>query len=101
MVCDIIHFLFQYKGCHMTTTSINTADAKEDFSELVNRVSHNKERILLTRRGKAVAAIIPIEDLASIEDAQSKQELEEAMEALKEARSHGTVTLEELKENIG
>lgn len=85
----------------MTITSINTADAKEDFSELINRVSHNKERILLTRRGKAVAAIIPIEDLTAIDDAQSKQELEEAMEALKEARSEGAISLEELKERIG
>ncbi len=51
----------------MTTTSINTADAKEDFIELINRVAHNKERIILTRRDKEIAAIIPIEDLKSLE----------------------------------
>lgn len=85
----------------MTTTSINTADAKEEFSELINRVAHNKERILLTRRGKEIAAIVPVEDLLLLEASQSKNDLQEAVEAFKEARSQGTITLDELKEDIG
>lgn len=85
----------------MTTTSVNTADAKEEFSELINRVSHNKERIILTRRGKEIAAIIPLEDLVLLEASQNKSDLHEAVEALKEARNHGAITLEELKTEIG
>lgn len=85
----------------MTTTSINTADAKEEFSELVNRVSHYKERIILTRRGKEIAVIIPIEDLALLQSSQDKSDLNDAIEALKETRSHHPITLEELKEKIG
>lgn len=85
----------------MTTTSINTVDAKEEFSELINRVSHNKERIILVRRGKEVAALIPIEDLALIEESQSKNDLEEAMSALKEARTEGSLSLDDLKDRIG
>lgn len=85
----------------MTTTSINTADAKEDFTDLINRVAHNKERVILTRRDKEIAAIIPIEDLKILEQNQNKDHLAEATEALKEARAKGTLTLEELKEEIG
>lgn len=85
----------------MTTTSINTADAKEEFSDLVNRVSHQKERVILTRRGKDIAAIVPIEDLMLIEESQSKNDLDEAVEALKEARQQGTITLDDLKVEIG
>ena len=85
----------------MTTTSISTADAKEDFAELINRVSHNKERIVLTRRGKEIAAIIPVEDLLLLQESQNKHDLQEAVEALKEARSQGTITLDDLKEEIG
>lgn len=85
----------------MTTTSITTADAKEEFSELVNRCAHNKERIILTRRGKDIAVLIPIEDLQLIEASQNKNDLEEAIEALKEARNQGTFTLDKLKEEIG
>ena len=85
----------------MTKTSINTADAKEEFTELVNRVAHHNERIILTRRDKEIAAIIPMEDLKFLEEAQNKTDLEEATEALKEARAQGTFTLEELKTEMG
>lgn len=85
----------------MTTTSINTADAKEEFTEIVNRVAHNNERIILTRRDKEIAALIPIEDLKFLEELQNKSDLEEAAAALKEARSKGIISLEELKAEIG
>ena len=85
----------------MTLFSINTVDAKEEFSELINRVSHHKERIILTRRGKEIAAIIPIDDFHLLQSSQNKHDLEEAVDALKEARHKGTTSLEELKEEIG
>ena len=85
----------------MTTSSISTIEAKEEFSELVHRVSQNKERIILIRRGKEVAAMIPLEDLLLLQASQNKSDLNDAVEALKEARNQGTVTLEELKSEIG
>lgn len=85
----------------MTTTSINAVDAKEEFSELINRVSHNKERIIITRRGKDIAVLVPLDDLFLLEASQSKDDLEDAVEALKEARNHGTITLDALKIEMG
>lgn len=85
----------------MTPTQINTTEAKEQFTDIVNRVAHNKDRIILTRRGKDIAALIPIEDLKLLQQNQDKQDLHEAMDSLKEARSKGTVSLEALKEEIG
>ena len=85
----------------MTTTAINTVDAKEQFVDLVNRVAHNKERVLLTRRGIEIAAIIPVEDLELLMASQDKNDLREAIDALKEVRSLGTITLERLKEELG
>jgi prevent-host-death family protein len=84
----------------MTTTSINTVDAKEEFTELINRVAQHKERIILTRRDKEIAAIIPLEDLKFLEEFQNKNDLQEATEALKEARARGTISLDELKTDM-
>lgn len=84
----------------MTLMTITTIDAKEEFSELVNRVSLNKERVVLTRRGKEVAAIIPIEDLVLLQQSQNESDLLESVEALKESRTAGSVTLEALKEEL-
>lgn len=83
------------------TTYISTLIAKEEFSEIINRVSHHKERIVLLRRGKEIAAIIPLEDFHSLQKSQSEMDLEEATEALKEARTLGTISAVELKEEIG
>lgn len=85
----------------MTTTVINTVDAKEQFTDLVNRVAHNKERVILTRRGKDIAVIVPVEDFKYLQESQDKHDLREAIDSLKEARSTGTVSLEQLKEEIG
>lgn len=85
----------------MTTTFINTMDAKEQFADLITRVSHQKERVILTRRGKEIAAIIPLEDLQLLEQSEDRHDLREAIDALKEARNTGTITLEQLKEDVG
>lgn len=85
----------------MAISSVSTIEAKETFSELINRVSHYKERVILTRRGKEIAAIVPIEDYLLLEQSQNKVDLHEAYESLKESRAQGSLTLEELKSKIG
>ena len=85
----------------MTTSSINTAEAKEQFADLINRVVHSNEHIILTRRGKEIAAIVPIDDLRLILQAQDRQDLREAVDSLKDARHAGSLTLEQLKEQLG
>lgn len=85
----------------MAVTVLNTVDAKEQFTDLINRVVHSKERVIITRRGQEIAAIIPLEDLMLLQEAQDKHDLREAIDALKEIRSMGTVTLDQLKEDIG
>ena len=84
-----------------TTITLNTVEAKEQFADLINRVVHSKERVVLTRRGKEIAVIIPFEDLKLLEDTEDRHDLKEATEALKEARSVGTITLEQLKDEMG
>lgn len=84
----------------MTTITINTADAKEEFTDLINRVALHKERIILTRRDKEIAAIVPLEDLKFLEESQNKNDLDEAVAALKEARAQGIISLEELKTEL-
>ncbi len=83
------------------TVSINTIEAKEQFTDLVNRVAHQKERIVLTRRGKEIAVIIPFEELQLLQASQDKQDVREAIDALQEVRHTGTVSIEQLKENLG
>ncbi len=55
----------------MTEETMNVAEAKKHFSELLGRVAYKKERILLTKRGKPMARLIPVdEDRQHLGDAQ-------------------------------
>lgn len=41
--------------------------ARAELAELVNRVGYSGERILLTRHGKPLAALVPVEDLEALD----------------------------------
>jgi prevent-host-death family protein len=85
----------------MKTIHVSTIDAKAEFSDIINRVSHHQEHIILTRRGKEIAAIIPIEDYSRLQQNQNQNDLHEAVDALQEARSEGSMALETFKAGIG
>lgn len=82
-------------------TRISTVEAREKFSEVVNRAAFGQERIVLTRRGKPLAAVVPIEDLEWMERLEDRLDIEEAEAALAEAREHGTIPWEEVKAELG
>jgi len=46
---------------------LSTVEARNQFAELINRVAYGKERVILTRRGRALVAVIPLEDLPTFE----------------------------------
>jgi prevent-host-death family protein len=83
--------------------TMTTVKAREAFSEVLNRSAFGKERIILTRRGKGVAAVIPLEDLALIEAAEDRQDAEEIRRRLKEWERGGrkTVSLQEVAKARG
>ncbi|MCH9644470.1 MAG: type II toxin-antitoxin system Phd/YefM family antitoxin [Gammaproteobacteria bacterium] len=51
---------------------MTTVQARENFAELINQAAYGNNRVVLTRRGKALAAVISIQDLQDlVEQAQS------------------------------
>jgi prevent-host-death family protein len=43
-------------------TAVSVADAKRGFSDLLGRVAYGGETILITRRGKPMARLVPVDD---------------------------------------
>ena len=82
-------------------TTITAGKAREKFSELLSRVGYAKERVAVTRRGKTIAAIVPIEDMELLEKLEDRIDLEDARKALTEARKKGTISLAKLKKELG
>ncbi len=48
-------------------TQFSTVEVRTQLSEVINRVAYGKERVVLTRRGKELVAIVPIEDMKRLE----------------------------------
>ena len=67
-------------------TKVSTTQAKDQFSEIVDRAENKKESIILTRRGKGVAAVVPLDLLAYVEELEDRLDLKTAKRASAEAR---------------
>lgn len=77
----------------MSRNTITTAEARRKFAEIVNRVAYGKERITVTRRGKTVVAVVPIEDVALLEELEDRVDIQAARKAIREK---GSISLDEL-----
>ena len=48
-------------------TIFSLSEAKSKFSDIINRIIYRKEKITITKKGKEVAVILPIEEFKKIE----------------------------------
>ena len=82
---------------------LSTDEAREKFDSIVKKAAQDKERIVLTKRGKEWAALVPIEDVRLLEDLENRLDLEEARAALAEAKADTTppIACEKLKADLG
>ncbi len=84
-------------------TTVTTAEARNQLAELINRAAYGKERVVFTRRGKELAALVPMEDLALlerlIEELEDRLDVEVVKKRLAETES--TVSLDELRSELG
>jgi prevent-host-death family protein len=82
-------------------SSMSTGEARDQFATVINRAAFGKERIVLTRRGKAIVAIVPMEDLEFLQELENRLDLEEARATLVEIKEKGTVPWEKMKADLG
>lgn len=64
--------------------TITTADARKNFSNIVNTVAYGKQPVVLTRRGQEIAALISIEELRLLQMIEDRVDIEDAKKALEE-----------------
>ena len=77
---------------------IGMVEVRDKLAEIVNRVAYGGERAILRRRGKGVAAVISMDDLALLERLENQSDVKAALKARKEK---GAVPLEQVKARLG
>ena len=80
-------------------TSVAMTEARDDLAELVNRATYGGERVIITRRGKALAAIISAEDLAFFEELEDANDVRAIETALAEGGE--PIPWEQVKRDLG
>lgn len=58
-------------GDRQDAATVTSEELRLGVGELINRVKYRGERITVTRRGKPVMALVPIEDLELLDNAQA------------------------------
>jgi prevent-host-death family protein len=82
-------------------TAVSVADARSDLADLLNRVAYGKERLVITRHGRELAAIVPIEDLQLANRLRRFVARKDVSRALAELDAGKTSTWEQLRQELG
>jgi prevent-host-death family protein len=82
-------------------TAVSVADARSDLAELLNRVAYGKERLVITRHGRELAAIVPMEDLHLANRLRRFVARKDVARALAELDAGKAPSWEELRKELG
>jgi prevent-host-death family protein len=86
----------------MSDATLPLAEVKKRLSEMVDRVEHHHERVVVTRRGRPAAVLLSPDDLESIEETldvlSTLGALEEIQKAQHEIDRGESVSAAELRE---
>jgi prevent-host-death family protein len=87
----------------MKKTIFTTVEARNAFSEVINSAAYGKDRIALTRRGKAIAYVVPVEDVEALEAIEDRIDAEEARKVIErmERGKEKTYPIEQVAKELG
>jgi prevent-host-death family protein len=79
----------------MTTTT--AVELRENLHDILHRAQYAHERVTITRHGKPVAAIVPLEDLEFLQELEDRFDQAEAEIVYGEMEEHPPIPLDEVK----
>jgi prevent-host-death family protein len=82
-------------------TTVTAKELKESASSVLSRAQYGGERIAISRHGKEIAAVVPIEDARLLDRLEELLDIHDAVAALEEAEREGSISLNELRERLG
>jgi len=80
---------------------ITTAEARKDLADLLNRAAYGKERFVVTRHGKELVAIVPLEEVTLLDRLRALLSRKEFERALEEMEGDDTVAWDDVRRDLG
>lgn len=81
-------------------TRMGVSDAREHLGDVVDRARYTQERVVLTKRGREVGAIISIDDLNLLEMLEDQLDIKEARQDLEESQGE-RISYDEVRKKLG
>ncbi|HJW76616.1 MAG TPA: type II toxin-antitoxin system Phd/YefM family antitoxin [Thermoleophilia bacterium] len=85
----------------LEATPMTAKQLRQSFSDAISRVAFGGERIVIERNKKRVAALVSVDDLCALELIEDYLDARDAERVLREDAGKPTVSLEELREELG
>ena len=79
--------------------NVSIAKVRNNLADALNRAAYGGERVILERRGKPVAALVSMDDLALLERLENETDLKAVRKARKEQGK--PVPLAKIKSRLG
>ncbi len=79
-------------------TRLAATAVRDSFGDTLNRVAYRGERIVLERHGKAVAALVSVDDLSRLEALEDQDDVQAVRKA---RRERGRVPYEKVRRKAG
>ncbi len=76
-------------------------DARQELADLLNRVAYRQERVVLTRYGRPLAAVVPMQDVELLERLEAQADLEAMREALADPANAEPLPWPKVKADLG
>ena len=80
------------------TTKVTTAEARKNLADIVNSVAYGKDTVVLTRRGKELAALVSMDNLILLQQLEEQQDIGDALKIKEEPGKN--IKLSDLKKEL-
>lgn len=81
----------------MSRIFLTTVEARDNFAELIDRAALSAERIVITRHGEPMAALISLDDLELVEEIERRLERRQRRRAAPQARRPDAPAAEQMR----
>jgi len=86
-----------------SAVNVSIVELRKNIADTLNRVAYQGERVVLERRGKGVAAIVSMDDLALLEAIEDRDDVKAARRVLADMKrkGHTGIPWEQVKSELG
>lgn len=82
------------------TTCVTAKELKEHSADVIGRAQYGRERVVVTKHSKEVAAVVSIEDVQVLERLEELVDVLDALAALEESEREGNISLADLRRQL-